>query len=110
MDFALKEGECEVCGVLKGEGVDRLQADKVYKIPSRECGIRIRAASGGGGDMLRFTYKWLREWPFFKANLPREMTGREMARLLIREGLELIKMVEIELVEGDERYRPVELI
>ena len=33
-----------------------------------------------------------------------------MARLLIREGLELIKMVEIKLVEGDERYRPVELI
>ncbi|KAK4450592.1 heterokaryon incompatibility protein-domain-containing protein [Podospora aff. communis PSN243] len=100
------ECDCEVCKVLSEQGIDGLQPDKVYQIPSLDCGLRMRSVKGRDKAWHRFTYRWLSEWPFFKAGLPEEMTGREMTRLLGSEGLELIKVVEIELVEGDERYRP----
>ena len=53
--------------------------------------------------------RWYDHWPPFTINLPQTLRGDTIAWLL-KEGMELIMIVEIELLSGDESLKPFHLV
>jgi hypothetical protein len=48
---------------------------------------------------------WYKHWPPFTINLPRTLRGQTLAWLL-KEGIELIMILEVELLDGDSSLKP----
>lgn len=53
--------------------------------------------------------RWYDHWPPFKLNLPKTLQGSTLSWLL-KEGVELIMIVELELLEGEESLKPFHLV
>ncbi|KAK3318737.1 heterokaryon incompatibility protein-domain-containing protein [Apodospora peruviana] len=96
----------ELCRALRagptGSSQD-LEAEKTYDLPwNSECGICLRDQSG---NLMRYNYAWLSRWPLFSANMPQSLSGSELGWLM-RDGLDLIRIVDITLLTGYDRLRP----
>ncbi|KAI9641986.1 hypothetical protein NHQ30_009856 [Ciborinia camelliae] len=53
--------------------------------------------------------RWYDHWPPFQLNFPEKLRGPSLIWLL-REGIEMIRILEVELLEGDEALQPFHLV
>lgn len=62
------------------------------------------------GNIYKHHYpRWYDHWPPFKLNLPTTLRGGTLAWLL-KGGIELVMVLELKLLEGDESLKPLHLV
>lgn len=104
VEFRSKGGQgCKgvCCEILRDGGVEALEDETMYRV-SIECGVYLRDRAG---NVYYDNYMWLSRWPLYAAKLPLMLSGKELRRLM-EDGLELIRIVDIESVEGQEGTKP----
>ena len=94
------ECEDELCRSLQANSVTGLEPTKHYDM-SKSC-VCIRDRSG---NTYRYSFAWLSNWPLLSVRLPGAVCGSDLAWLM-HDGLDLIKIVDVELLEGDSRIKP----
>ena len=70
---------------------------------------RLRLRDEYGNTHLHHYPRWYDHWPPFKLNLPITLRGENMAWLL-KDGIELVMILEVKLLEGDESLKPFHLV
>lgn len=89
------------CEVLRDAGVGALENERMYDVGFRKgkgkCGVYLR---DGAGNLHHGTMSELR-WPMFAVWLPDMLRGKDL-RWLMEDGLELVKIADVELgLTGD---------
>lgn len=76
----------------------------MYDIGLAKCGVYLR---DGAGNLHRDTFPQGRDaWPLFAARLPNGLRGKEL-RWLMEDGLELVKIADVELSLDEDRGQPI---
>ncbi|KAK2599718.1 hypothetical protein N8I77_011450 [Diaporthe amygdali] len=71
--------------------------DREYRTPFE----RIRLVDVSGNACQYHYPRWYDHWPHIKLNFPRTLRGSTLTWLL-RDGIDLVKIVEVELLEGED--------
>lgn len=74
--------------------------DHEYRTPFE----RIRLADVSGNDCQYHYPRWYDHWPHIQLNFPRTLRGSTI-NWLLRDGIDLVKIVEVKLLEGEEGLR-----
>jgi hypothetical protein len=82
------------CEVLRDGGLEALEEETMYEANYCSCGLYLRDGAGNVhyGDFSEF------KWPMFSVGLPDRLRGKDV-RWLIKDGLELIKIADVELAQ-----------
>jgi hypothetical protein len=70
---------------------------------------RLRLRDSSNNTYQHHYPRWYDHWPPFKLILPSTLRGSTLAWLL-DEGIEMVKILELELIEGDESLKPFHLV
>jgi hypothetical protein len=70
---------------------------------------RLRLRDDHSNTHIYHYPRWYDHWPPFMLNLPETLRGETLAWLL-KEGIELVMILELELLEGDEALKPFHLV
>lgn len=98
------------CEVLRDAGVGVLEKERMYDVGVGKCGVYLRDGAGNLHHGTLSGLRWLR-WPMLAVWLPDRLRGKDL-RWLMEDGLELVKIADVELgLRGDEaepvRHEPV---
>ena len=81
-----------VCCELRDVAVEALGEETMYEACFCDCGVYLR---DGAGNLHHENFKTLK-WPWFAVRLPDRLRGKDV-RWLIKDGLELVKIADVEL-------------